>query len=1131
MYNLLLRNDRLAYNFEASLKVKGKLLCGTQGATVIGCWIKPTDKQPTMVQVWLNSLAQTLFELANSGAPPTSPEQLTTDNSSFTANTKFVQTLFTEKLALVVGGAPATLNTIKKIATAINNDPNFFTTIDNLLNGKTTVADVQKGLQVQGTLADNAGAWSVTLPNNMPQGLVDGMVVRIKSINAAPVAPTMVVTNATGDTAHSVVLSDGTALRVGDVPAGYWMQLTWSTGASKWLLTNPSYALAFKYTTNQEAAAATIANAAITPANVASVMAAAMGTAPAAIDTLAELAAAIDNNANYGTSLMNDIGLKANIDSPILINPRGATPAAGDDSDQLATTSFIKEAIAASSAASSVANATETIVGKIQLVAMNELGGSISTALGVGVVPLKQVLFEYLPKSNAALMGSPRTPTAPVANNTTLVANTEYVSQAHATALVDATTAKMGIARFADNTEVLNNSDNILVVTPSTMSVVFAAIPTLPDSTTMVSGIAELATQQEATDGLNTTTWLTPLRFKQAIDSKLSAYSGSFAAPILTGAITVYIGSSYTLQMAATPAGLATNIASFDLLVKSRDSSTWQVVMTGIPATNNQASYVFTPDIAKAGIAQFKVTAKDNAGNVSPLASKDVSVEVITVNNPVILFPTNNQTGVSHTPVFEVNNFGLSVGVGIHTKTDWKLELVGGSGIDVLVWESPNDTVNKLTLTLVDNIVAAGYTYRLSVRFHDQTNGPSLWTSVVYSPGIVGSSATIQTIISPAPVSNGRFGVPTCSRTGDWLAVGSYSDVTVKIYQWDEVSSSYQYVTSLAIDEPDPQNYLFGLSVSMNGDGTRLVVGSPRVSTATTTSGSIGYVYVYERAGNAWAQHTKFRTPFTALAGAGALTAYDCVAVSADGNHIAAGLSKGALQILKRNSSGVWVPNGEFANSGYATDYFGQTLAFDLTATRLVVGAMVDKLNGSVGGQCYVYTRGVGDVWAQEAVVHPTAMSANELFGRSLCINSAGNKLYVSSVQRSVGALTMAGVVTVFSRTGTVWSEVVTITEPTPAAAAGFGASLSISENGLRMMVSAVYAAVRSSDPGHVYFASVDESANTITFEPRVNSPDTAPYWFGFDVLIAPTGRRAFIRQYNGVDTLTGQGKLIVTNC
>ncbi|MGS3356850.1 phage tail protein [Escherichia coli] len=60
---------------------------------------------------------------------PTAPTATAGNNSTQLANTAFVQAA----LVAVIGGAPTTLDTLKEIATAINNDPKFSTTINNAL--------------------------------------------------------------------------------------------------------------------------------------------------------------------------------------------------------------------------------------------------------------------------------------------------------------------------------------------------------------------------------------------------------------------------------------------------------------------------------------------------------------------------------------------------------------------------------------------------------------------------------------------------------------------------------------------------------------------------------------------------------------------------------------------------------------------------------------------------------------------------------------------------------------------------------------------------------------------------------------------------------------------------------------
>ncbi|MUM74171.1 phage tail protein [Escherichia coli] len=63
---------------------------------------------------------------------PKAPTPAAGNNTTRIATTAFVQAAITT----LINGAPATLDTLKEIAAAINNDPKFSTTINNALSGK-----------------------------------------------------------------------------------------------------------------------------------------------------------------------------------------------------------------------------------------------------------------------------------------------------------------------------------------------------------------------------------------------------------------------------------------------------------------------------------------------------------------------------------------------------------------------------------------------------------------------------------------------------------------------------------------------------------------------------------------------------------------------------------------------------------------------------------------------------------------------------------------------------------------------------------------------------------------------------------------------------------------------------------
>ena len=88
---------------------------------------------------------KTLHDLVDTKAPldsphlsgtPTAPTAAQGTNSTQIANTAFVKAAITA----LINGAPGTLDTLKEIAAAINNDPNFSTTINNALALKAPLA-------------------------------------------------------------------------------------------------------------------------------------------------------------------------------------------------------------------------------------------------------------------------------------------------------------------------------------------------------------------------------------------------------------------------------------------------------------------------------------------------------------------------------------------------------------------------------------------------------------------------------------------------------------------------------------------------------------------------------------------------------------------------------------------------------------------------------------------------------------------------------------------------------------------------------------------------------------------------------------------------------------------------------
>ncbi|ENG7102323.1 phage tail protein [Escherichia coli] len=85
-----------------------------------------------------------------------------------------------------------------------------------------------------------------------------------------------------------------------------------------------------------------------TTAFVQAALTALINGAPATLDTLKEIAAAIDNDPKFSTTINNALALKAPLSSPALTGtPTAPTAAQSVNNTQIATTAFVKSAIAA----------------------------------------------------------------------------------------------------------------------------------------------------------------------------------------------------------------------------------------------------------------------------------------------------------------------------------------------------------------------------------------------------------------------------------------------------------------------------------------------------------------------------------------------------------------------------------------------------------------------------------------------------------------------------------------------------------------------------------------------------------------------------------------------------------------
>ncbi|MEQ5612064.1 phage tail protein, partial [Escherichia coli] len=137
------------------------------------------------------------------------------------------------------------------------------------------------------------------------------------------------------------------------------------------------------------------------------------------LDTLKEIAAAINNDPNFSTTINNSLALKAPLASPAFTGtPTAPTASQGTNSTQIANTAFVKAAITAL-----INGAPGTLDTLKEIAAAINNDPNFSTTIN-------NVLALKAPLASPALTGIPTAPTAAQGTNNTQIATTAYVRAA-----------------------------------------------------------------------------------------------------------------------------------------------------------------------------------------------------------------------------------------------------------------------------------------------------------------------------------------------------------------------------------------------------------------------------------------------------------------------------------------------------------------------------------------------------------------------------------------------------------------------------------------------------------------------------------------------------------------------------
>ena len=299
-------------------------------------------------------------------------------------------------------------------------------------------------------------------------------------------------------------------------------------------------------------------------------------------------------------------------------------------------------------------------------------------------------------------------------------------------------------------------------------------------------------------------------------------------------------------------------------------------------------------------------------------------------------------------------------------------------------------------------------------------------------------------------------------------------------------------------------NDFFGSSVSLSGDGTRAIVGSPEADISGRTNQGAAYVFV--RAGGAWSLESKL----TAATGTMNARYGQSVSFSSDATRVLVGAQAatpapgrtfdGAAYVYLRSGS-TWSEEAQlYSSDGTINGNLGGSVSLSGDATCAVAGSP-----GS--SRAYVFSR-TGTSWTQQARLDSPASAPTSQMGHAVAIARDATRLVVGAPSVNVGSNTAQGVLFVFVRSGTTWTmeAMLTASDGGTNDYLGFdSSSLALSSDGSRALVGNGSWMVS----GAAYLFT--RSGTSWTEDARIAAPSAMNRAFGRSVSLTPDGARALV--------------------
>ena len=353
------------------------------------------------------------------------------------------------------------------------------------------------------------------------------------------------------------------------------------------------------------------------------------------------------------------------------------------------------------------------------------------------------------------------------------------------------------------------------------------------------------------------------------------------------------------------------------------------------------------------------------------------------------------------------------------------------------------------------------------------------------------------------------------------------------------ITSKLTEVSKLRASDASSHDY-FGISTSMSEDGLTLVVGAVGKNANGLTNNGQVYTYTRNTTEDDWIEVSKLRASDAAdndwFGSEVSLSGDRLNLVVGAYGKITDGLySIGQVYTYTRDTiRDEWVEVSKLtSNDTINYGYFGTSVSISSDGLNLAVGMYSKDTHGLINsGQVYTYTRPtINDAWVEVSKLTSSNAVSLDLFGSDVSISGNGLNLVVGAVSKNTNGLYSNGQVYTYTRdtVNSDWYEISELIVSDTDNTNNFGMSVSTFNNGLNLIVGAMGKnANESSYSGQVYTYTRDTINDEWVEVSKLTASDAVNKdYFGASVSLSNNGTTLVVgAPHKDVDELESSGQV-----